>query len=110
MHEVMKIEGGHLLEGEVMISGAKNATVALIPCAVLANGPVTIVGIPQIADVKSLAKILRILNVDVIEVAKDHLIIDPSRMENADLDDDSVTKLRASYYFMGALLGKYGYV
>ena len=46
MHEVMKIEGGHLLEGEVRISGAKNATVALIPAAVLANGPVTIVGIP----------------------------------------------------------------
>ena len=61
MHEVMKIEGGHLLEGEVTISGAKNATVALIPAAVLANGPVTIVGIPQIADVDALAKILRIL-------------------------------------------------
>ena len=110
MHEVMKIEGGHLLEGDVTISGAKNATVALIPAAVLSNGPVTIVGIPQIADVKSLSKILRILNVDVIEVAKDHLIIDPTKMENVDLKDDSVTKLRASYYFMGALLGKYGYV
>ena len=83
MHEVMKIEGGHLLEGEVRISGAKNATVALIPAAVLANGPVTIVGIPQ---------------------------INPTHMKNVDLDDDSVTKLRASYYFMGALLGKYGYV
>lgn len=110
MHEVMKIEGGHLLEGEVTISGAKNATVALIPAAVLANGPVTIVGIPQIADVDALAKILRILNVEVNEVAEDHLIIDPTHMQNVDLDDDSVTKLRASYYFMGALLGKYGYV
>lgn len=110
MHEVMKIEGGHLLEGEVKISGAKNATVALIPAAVLANGPVTIVGIPQIADVKALADILRILKVEVIEVANDHIIIDPSHMENVDLDDDIVTKLRASYYFMGALLGKYGYV
>lgn len=110
MHEVMKIEGGHLLEGEVTISGAKNATVALIPAAVLANGPVTIVGIPQIADVKALADILRILKVEVTEVADDHLIIDPTNMENVDLDDDIVTKLRASYYFMGALLGKYGYV
>ncbi|MBQ7992237.1 MAG: UDP-N-acetylglucosamine 1-carboxyvinyltransferase [Solobacterium sp.] len=110
MHEVMKIEGGHLLEGEVTISGAKNATVALIPAAVLANGPVTIVGIPQIADVKALADILRILKVEVIEVADDHIIIDPTKMENVDLDDDIVTKLRASYYFMGALLGKYGYV
>ena len=110
MHEVMKIEGGHLLEGEVTISGAKNATVALIPAAVLANGPVTIVGIPQIADVDALAKILRILKVEVNEVAEDHIIIDPTHMKNVDLDDDSVTKLRASYYFMGALLGKYGYV
>ena len=70
----MKIEGGHELEGEVTISGAKNATVALIPAAVLANGPVTIVGIPQIADVESLADILRLLNVDVTEVSHDHLI------------------------------------
>ena len=49
MEQVIKIEGGHQLEGEVTISGAKNATVALIPAAVLTNGPVTIVGIPQIA-------------------------------------------------------------
>ncbi|MBR3350447.1 MAG: UDP-N-acetylglucosamine 1-carboxyvinyltransferase [Solobacterium sp.] len=110
MSEIMKIEGGHLLEGEVTVSGAKNATVALIPTAVLANGPVTIVGIPQIADVKALADILKILNVEVTEVANDHLIIDPTNMENVDLDDDIVTKLRASYYFMGALLGKYGHV
>ena len=53
MEQVIKIEGGHQLEGEVTISGAKNATVALIPAAVLANGPVTIVGIPQIADVNN---------------------------------------------------------
>ncbi len=110
MTEIMKIEGGHLLEGEVTVSGAKNATVALIPAAVLANGPVTIVGIPQIADVQALADILKILNVEVTEVANDHLIIDPTNMENTDLDDDIVTKLRASYYFMGALLGKYGHV
>ena len=110
MPEVIRIEGKHELEGEVTISGAKNATVALIPAAVLANGPVTIVGIPQIADVDSLSEILRILNVDVQEVGKDHLIIDPSNMKNVTLDQDIVTKLRASYYFMGALLGKYGYV
>lgn len=110
MEEVIKIEGGHQLEGEVTISGAKNATVALIPAAVLANGPVTIVGIPQIADVNQLSEILNILNVKVTKVADDHLIIDPTNMENVDLVDDCVTKLRASYYFMGALLGKYHHV
>lgn len=110
MKQVIKIEGGHQLEGEVTISGAKNATVALIPAAVLANGPVTIVGIPQIADVNNLCEILNILNIEVTKVADDHLIIDPTNMKNTDLVQDAVTKLRASYYFMGALLGKYGHV
>lgn len=110
MEQVIKIEGGHQLEGEVTISGAKNATVALIPTAVLANGPVTIVGIPQIADVNNLCEILNILNIEVTKVADDHLIIDPTNMKNTDLVQDAVTKLRASYYFMGALLGKYGHV
>ena len=110
MEQVIKIEGGHQLEGEVTISGAKNATVALIPAAVLANGPVTIVGIPQIADVNNHCEILNILNIEVTKVADDHLIIDPTNMKNTDLVQDAVTKLRASYYFMGALLGKYGHV
>ena len=103
MEQVIKIEGGHQLEGEVTISGAKNATVALIPAAVLANGPVTIVGFPQIADVNNLCEILNILNIEVTKVADDHLIIDPTNMKNTDLVQDAVTKLRASYYFMGAL-------
>ena len=110
MQEVLRIEGGHELEGEVTISGSKNATVALIPAAVLANGPVTIVGVPDIADVENLAVILRLLNVDVVRTSRDHLIIDPQNMVNTDLLDDAVSKLRASYYFMGALLGKFGHV
>ncbi len=109
MREVIKIEGGHRLNGEVKVSGSKNATVALIPAAVLAGGPVTISGVPAIADVDSLSRILRILGCDVTE-KEDHLIIDPTCMKNTDLDADVITKLRASYYFMGALLGKYGYV
>lgn len=109
MQEVIKIEGGKRLKGEVVISGSKNATVALIPAAVLANGPVTITGVPGIADVDSLSDILSILNVSVIK-KEGHVIIDPTHMQNVDLDTDVVTKLRASYYFMGALLGKYGYV
>ncbi len=109
MREIIKIEGGHRLNGEVKVSGSKNATVALIPAAVLAGGPVTISGVPQIADVNSLSQILRLLNCDVTEKAE-HLIIDPTNMKNVDLDVEVITKLRASYYFMGALLGKYGYV
>ena len=57
--EVIKIEGGHRLRGSVKISGSKNATVALIPAAILANGPVTICGVPDISDVESLSVLLR---------------------------------------------------
>ena len=109
MEEVFRIEGGHRLSGEVEISGSKNATVALIPAAVLANSPVTIAGVPDIMDVDNLSAILRELNVSVTEKTG-HVIIDPTHMRNVDLVSDAVTKLRASYYFMGALLGKYGYV
>lgn len=110
MEEVIKINGGKKLRGSVRISGSKNATVALIPAAVLANGPVTVVGVPEISDVESLAVLLRELNVEVLFKAHDHIIIDPTHMNNVPLVHDAVNKLRASYYFMGALLGKYGKV
>ncbi|MFV0479223.1 MAG: UDP-N-acetylglucosamine 1-carboxyvinyltransferase [Anaerorhabdus sp.] len=110
MEQVIKIEGGRLLEGEVTISGSKNATVALIPAAILAEGPVTIVGVPNISDVESLSILLRELKVDVTHKTKDHLVIDPTNMINIPMDHRAVSKLRASYYFMGALLGKYGEV
>lgn len=110
MEEVIKIEGGRKLKGSVKISGSKNATVALIPAAILAEGPVTIVGVPTISDVKSLAVLLNELDVNVNFVAQDHIIIDPTHMKNVPMVQDTVSKLRASYYFMGALLGKYGKV
>lgn len=107
MKEVIKIEGGHPLKGEVMISGSKNATVALIPAAILANGPVTICGVPDISDVQSLSILLKELGVFVMIKGKDHIVIDPTEMKNIPLEHPAVSKLRASYYFMGALLGKY---
>ena len=110
MKKVIKIEGGYELNGEVTISGSKNATVALIPSAILAHGPVTIVGVPTISDVDSLSEILEGLNVEVTKVAHDHIIIDPTNIKNVHLDSSAVTKLRASYYFMGALLGRFGEV
>lgn len=108
MSKVLKIEGKHLLNGKVRISGSKNATVALIPAAILAKtGSVTIYGVPQIADVASLSLILQELNVKVTRKDEDHIMIDPTEMLNIPLDHSVVTKLRASYYFMGALLGRY---
>ena len=110
MEEVIKIEGGNKLNGTVRIGGSKNATVALIPASILANGPVTICGVPSISDVDSLSVLLRDLGVLVDVRSSDTIVIDPTKMENKPLVHDAVNKLRASYYFMGALLGKYGYV
>ncbi len=107
MQEVLKIEGKHLLNGTVKISGSKNATVALIPAAILADGPVTIWGVPNISDVGYLGELLEVLNVRFKQVADDQLVIDPTNIQNITLDHAAVTKLRASYYFMGALLGRF---
>lgn len=111
MEDVIKIEGGHKLHGTVRISGSKNATVALIPAAILAQGPVTICGVPNISDVQSLSVLLRDLGVTVVKKDDNEtLMIDPTNMVNRPMVQDAVSKLRASYYFMGALLGKYGHV
>lgn len=111
MAEIIKIEGNKNLEGTVRIGGAKNATVALIPAAILATtSEVNIFGVPNISDVESLSVLLKELDVSVTSPTSDHFQIDTSAMKNIDLDHDAVTKLRASYYFMGALLGKYKYV
>jgi UDP-N-acetylglucosamine 1-carboxyvinyltransferase (EC 2.5.1.7) len=105
MAEFITIEGGHKLNGTVVISGAKNATVALIPAIVLADGPVTVYGVPDISDVEALGVLLRELNCDVT-INEDSLIVNPSNLKNKPLVGEAVDKLRASYYLMGALLGK----
>ena len=109
MSEKIIIEGGHKLNGTVMMSGAKNATVALIPAIVLADGPVTVFGVPGISDVDALATLLVELNCTV-DVFENHIVVDPTHLKNAPLVSDAVDKLRASYYFMGALLGKFKHV
>ena len=109
MEKVIKIEGVHRLNGTVRISGSKNATVALIPACVLANNPVTIYGVPNISDVHSLQILLEELNVKVEKKGDDTLYIDPTNIQNIPMVSNAVSKLRASYYFMGALLGRFGH-
>ena len=104
--KVIAIEGGYKLNGTVRISGAENATVALIPATVLADEPIDIYGVPEISDVEALGILLRELKCKV-DINGEHIKIDPTHMENLPLVSDAVNKLRASYYFMGALLGKY---
>ena len=104
--EVIKIEGGRSLKGTVRIDSAKNSTVALIPAAILADSEVVLEGIPKIADVNRLGVLIEQLN-GTYEINNDELIINPANLKNIPLVKEPVDKLRASYYFMGALLGKF---
>ena len=107
MEEVIVVEGKQKLNGTVRISASKNATVALIPASILANGIVTIREVPNISDVNSLVHLLEFLNADVNIKDNNHIIVDSSNIINKPLDNIYVSKLRASYYFMGALLGRF---
>ncbi len=107
MAEVIKIEGQHKLNGTVRINSAKNATVALIPASILASkGTMKLLSVPEIEDVDALSKLLEELGCEVGR-DNDSLDIKVEGMKNIPLESKIVTKLRASYYFMGALLGKY---
>ncbi len=102
----IKIEGKHVLEGTIRISGAKNSAVALIPVSLLSDGVVTIDNVPNISDIDALSEILEFLGVTVEK--KEGLIkIDSSNLVNREIPEMISSKLRASYYFMSALLGKY---
>ena len=109
MNELIKIRGNRLLNGEVTVSSCKNSAVAILPSVVLASEIVKLYGVPQIEDVKVLVKLLELLNVKVSGEA-DELTIDPTNIASVDLLDEDVMKLRASYYFMGALLGRFKHV
>ena len=103
------IEGNNNLEGTIRISGAKNAAVAIIPAAILTDEEATICNVPEISDINSLEEILNFLNIDV-KRATETMIINPKNMKNKVIKEEISSKLRASYYFMGALLAKYKYV
>lgn len=102
----IRIEGGHPLTGTIKISGAKNSAVALVPASLLADDKVTIDNIPNISDINALNEILEYLGAKVSR-NKELMEIDPTTIENKEIPEEQAKKLRASYYFMGALLGKY---
>ena len=103
-----KIEGQHELTGEIKISGAKNSVVALIPAAILSDDKVTLYNVPDISDTKALMEIIELLN-GKIEYKDETMKIDTSKIENKVVPEEMSKKLRASYYFMGALLAKFKY-
>ena len=100
----MKVEGNHILSGTIKISGAKNSSVALLPASLLADSDVTICNVPDITDTDALCETLQYLGADVRR-ASESVVITPS-IENKVIPEELTKKLRASYYFMGVLLGK----
>ena len=104
--KMLEIKGGNPLSGTIRISGAKNSVVALIPAAILSSEEVTICNVPDITDTAALCEILEFLNVDV-KRATESLVINPRDMVNKEIPSMYTKKLRASYYFMGAMLGKF---
>ena len=104
--KIIKIKGGNILKGKIEVSGAKNAAVALIPASILSDDIATIYNVPEITDIVALEEILRVLNCKT-DIDKDRMTIDTKNMKNIEIGEEISQKLRASYYFMGALLGKY---
>ena len=102
------IEGGRPLYGEIQISGAKNAAVAIIPAALMVGGVCRIENIPQISDVHLLLSILQDLGANVRFLNPHTVEIDSSTLRNDRVPYDSARRCRASYYMLGALLGRFG--
>ena len=103
------IEGNHPLSGTIKIGGAKNSVVALIPAAILAEGKVKISNVPNISDKDALIEILKLLQVQV-KKCSNIIEIDSSDIKNCLIPENLSNKLRASYYFMGALLARFKHV
>ena len=102
------IHGGTALRGEVEISGAKNAAVAIIPAALMVDGVCRIENIPQISDTDMLLTILKELGAKVRFINKSTIEIDCTNVRYQDAPYDLMRKIRASYYLIGAMLGRFG--
>ena len=102
------VQGGQPLFGEVRISGAKNAAVAIIPAALLVDGVCRIENIPQISDVTALLKILEQLGAKIRFLNRSDVEIDCRHIATTQVSQELAHKIRASYYLIGALLGRFG--
>ena len=109
MKQWYTIQGGRPLEGTVTISGAKNAAVAIIPAAILAGAPCTLENLPLIEDVNILKEILSNMGANVSFSPGGVMHVDASDINQFSVTFDMVSSLRASYYLLGAMLGRYGH-
>ena len=103
-----EIVGGKPLYGTVTISGAKNAAVAILPAALLVEGVCRIENVPDISDVHVILEILRRMGAKVTQLGSGIVEIDSSEITSTTPDPELVRKMRASYYLMGVLLGRFG--
>lgn len=101
------INGGNLLTGTIKIGGAKNSVVALLPAAVLTNSICKIYNVPNISDVHKIIEMLELLG-SKVDYTGDEITIDNKNVKNTEITKEYASTIRASYYFMGALLSKYG--
>ncbi len=102
------IEGGVPLKGEVFVSGSKNAAVGILPAVLLADTPCTIENLPDIVDVRLMIEILEKIGVECVWTDPETVRLDPRGVKSSAALYDVVSRLRGSYYLMGALLGRFG--
>lgn len=102
------IHGGHRLTGEIEVSGAKNAAVALIPAILLCDEPCVLENVPDISDVSISLHILNEMGAKVEYLDKSTIRVTATGLTNYCVPYESARRMRASYYFLGALLGRYG--
>ncbi len=105
--EKLIIKGGNPLKGEVAISGAKNAAVAIIPACLLINGPCRLENLPDIKDVKLFLKILSSMGASVKYISSNVVDVDCTNVDTFEPNPDLTSKMRGSSYLMGALLGRF---
>ena len=103
------VQGGTKLSGSVTISGAKNAAVAILPATLLVSGSCRIENVPDISDVRLLLEILRDMGAEIRRYGRNTLEIDCTRARNATAPIELVRRIRASYYLIGAELGRFGH-
>jgi len=104
-----QVTGGHKLYGSIEISGAKNAAVAILPAALLVDGVCRIENIPQISDVSLILQIMQELGAQIKTINRTTMEIDCSHIVNQRVPQDMGRKIRASYYLVGALMGRFGW-
>ena len=104
----LMIRGGNVLKGEVTIGGAKNAAVALLPGAMFATSPCIIENVPAISDIEAISAIFTALGAKVEMLTQNTIKIDATTVNSTEVPYELAKAFRASYYFLGALLGKFG--